>query len=327
MSEPPQLLLRLLAVGDVLVGPGDAANGAVEIVHRSGGDPDVDQRAVLAQAPQLHVSNGLAFEGAVEQSLRYRLLATRYDLGSLAEHLLGRIAEYLLGPSAPEHEIPAGFRADDRHRRCVDHGRQRVLGLAQFVGSAAGFILASLERDRHVIEIVRERSNLVVGANRAAVAELAGRERGGVLAELPQRPDDAARKHPGDGEGRDQRADDEQRAPAEPRYDGGEGNVLRQSDRHQPRDGVRDRGAGDAFDAIRPGDNLAHPLGRDVACDFLRLADVAADPIRAIGGPRNDDPVLTDHLDDASGRQVLHPEGVLKMIQVRAGHQDGLHFA
>jgi hypothetical protein len=43
MGEPPQLLLGLLAARDVLVDPGHVADGAVEVVHRSGGDPDVDQ--------------------------------------------------------------------------------------------------------------------------------------------------------------------------------------------------------------------------------------------------------------------------------------------
>ena len=57
----------LFAVGDIFVGPGDAADGVVEIVHRRGGDAHVDQRAVLPPAPQLHIADGLALEGAVEQ--------------------------------------------------------------------------------------------------------------------------------------------------------------------------------------------------------------------------------------------------------------------
>jgi hypothetical protein len=50
MREALQLRLGLSSLGNVLMGPGDAADLAFRTVHRSGRDFDVDQRAILAQA-------------------------------------------------------------------------------------------------------------------------------------------------------------------------------------------------------------------------------------------------------------------------------------
>jgi hypothetical protein len=148
--------------------------------------------------------------------LRHRPVLRRHDRCRPTQHLVRGVAEHLLGSATPKHDLPVGIRADDRYRRRIDHGRERVLGGPQFFGCVAGLVVASFERLRHAIEVVRERSHLVMGVNRAAVTELAGRERGGVLAELPQRANDASRQHPGDGESRHQRAEDEERAPSQP---------------------------------------------------------------------------------------------------------------
>ncbi len=130
VRQPAQLLFRLLAGGDVLVDPGHAAYGSVRIAHGRGGHPHVDQRAVLALSLQLHIPDRFALEGAVEQPLRHRFVAGGDDLGALPQHLGGRVAEDLLCAPAPEHEAALVAGADDRHRRGIDHGRERILGFA-----------------------------------------------------------------------------------------------------------------------------------------------------------------------------------------------------
>ena len=141
MGEPPQLLFRLQAVGDVLVGPGDVPHRAVGVVHRRRGEPDVDPGAVLAQPLELHVADRLAVEGALEQRLRLRLALGRHENERAAEHLLGGVAEHPLGAAVPEHDAPLAAGADDRDRRCVDHGRERILGSLHLVGGGAGLVL------------------------------------------------------------------------------------------------------------------------------------------------------------------------------------------
>src|SRR5579862_8255275 len=87
MSEPDELLLRPLAVGDVLIGARDAAHAAVEIVHRSGRDPDLDRGAVLAQPLYLQISDGLAAGGPLEQVLRLRSPLRRRQPARQADYL------------------------------------------------------------------------------------------------------------------------------------------------------------------------------------------------------------------------------------------------
>jgi hypothetical protein len=70
VREPPQLLFRLHAIGDVFIDPGHAADAAVGIMHRCRGDPDIDKRAIFAPAFGLYVADGLAPERPIEQCLR-----------------------------------------------------------------------------------------------------------------------------------------------------------------------------------------------------------------------------------------------------------------
>jgi hypothetical protein len=69
MRQPPQLLLRALALGDIEIGACHPAHRSVEIVHRGGRDPDMDEGAVLAHSLHLDVAEGFAADGAVEQRL------------------------------------------------------------------------------------------------------------------------------------------------------------------------------------------------------------------------------------------------------------------
>ena len=113
----------------------------------------------------------------------------------------------------------------------------------------------------------RQDADLVLRADRGPMAELAGRERRRILLQLPQRAYDASRQHPGDDEGRHQRAGGEQRAPGEPRSERRKGDVGRQPDRNEPGRVVRRRGAGDALDVVRPDGDLVRLLRGDVPGD------------------------------------------------------------
>jgi hypothetical protein len=85
----------------------------------------------------------------------------------------------------------------------------------RLVGGGAGLVVASLERLRHPVEVVGQRADFVAGVDRAAMAELAGRQHRRILAQSAQWPNDAARQHPGDGERRCQGGADDQRGPAQ----------------------------------------------------------------------------------------------------------------
>ena len=300
---------------------------SVEIVHRRRGDPDVDPDAVLAHPFQFHVADRLALEGALEQRLRLRLAFGRHENEGSAERLLRGIAEHPLGAAVPDHHAPLAAGADDGDRRRVDHGGERVLGFSHLVGGGASLFLAAFERLCHPIEVFGERSDLVAGVDRAAMAQFPGCENRCVPAELPQRANDTAGQHPGDGEGRQQRAGDEQRGPSQAPHDGREGDVGRQADRHEPWRRVSGCGAGDALDAIRPNHDFADVLGGEVPHDLLGLADVARDPVRPINVARDHDSLLVDDRDHAPGRQLLDPQRVLEMLQDGAGHQDGAQSA
>ena len=174
----------------------------------------------------------------------------------LADGFLGGVAEDAFGGAVPQEDAPVRIGADDRHRRGVDHRRQRVLGLLQVVGGAAGVFLALLERGGHLIERRREHADLAIGLDVRAVAEVAGGKRGRILAELPQRTDDPARQHPGDAERQQERHQREGQTHAQPPHHGGKRDVGRQADRDHPRHLLGPCGAGDAFDVVRP----ARPL-------------------------------------------------------------------
>ena len=130
-------------------------------------------------------------------------------------------------------------------------------------------------------------------------------------------------QHPGDGEGRDQRADDEQRAPAEPRGDRREGDILGQPDRYQPWNDVRSRRAGDALDAVRP-DRTISLISLPARCRMThcRFAEVAADPIRTVDAADNDDALLVDDAHDAACGKPSHPECVLEILELGSDRDD-----
>ena len=117
MRQMTELPFGLLAVGDVLAGPGDTPDAAVGVVHRRGRQADVDQRAVLAAALGLDVADGLAVHRPFEQP-RGQLHAVGWnDLDGLPEHLFGGITEDLLGGTVPHDEKPLRVGAHDRDRR------------------------------------------------------------------------------------------------------------------------------------------------------------------------------------------------------------------
>ena len=211
VREVAELLLGLLAVGDVVIGPGNAPDGAVGIVHRRRRHPDVDQRAVLVTALDLQVADRFAADCAVEKACRNFLVVRRNELGPLPQHLLGGIAENPFRGVAPQDQSPVGVRADDGNRRSVDDRGERFLRLSLHVlrpgtlerlgrGRLARLVklaMTGLERGCHRIEGVRQGADLVAAADHRAVAQVAGRERRGILTQLPQRPDGAAGEGPG----------------------------------------------------------------------------------------------------------------------------------
>src|ERR1700712_5345076 len=102
MGEAPELLLGPLAVGDVLVRPGDAAHAAVGVVHRGGGEAHVDKGAVLAPAPDLDVADALAVARPLVERAGFCAALRRHDLDRRTERLLGGVAVELLGGAAPQ---------------------------------------------------------------------------------------------------------------------------------------------------------------------------------------------------------------------------------
>ena len=137
-------------------------------------------------------------------------------LDVLAEHLRLGVAVHVLGGAIP-HEQPAiEVRADDRDRRRVDDGVERILGALQIVDALDPCCAAALHRRSHPVERLAEAAEFARPFDRGAVAELSGGEDRGVPLELPQRTDDAARQHPGDGRGDGDRRKAEQQAALEP---------------------------------------------------------------------------------------------------------------
>ena len=61
----------------------------------------------------------------------------------------GCVTVNLLRRTVPQYDPSLPVAAGDGNRRCVDDGRERVLGLLNLV-------LSLLERDRHSIERIRE---------------------------------------------------------------------------------------------------------------------------------------------------------------------------
>ncbi len=183
----------------------------------------------------------------------------------------------------------------------------------------------ALEGRSHAVEVVRERADLVAAAHCAAVTEIAGRERGRILSKLPQRPHDAARQHPGDRKGSDQRAEREQRAPAKARGDGGEGHVPRQSHGYEPGCDMRGRGAGDALYAIRPDREFADIACREMVRDSRKAAEIPTDPIGTVDAAGDHGPMLVHDRHHAAGRQVLDPERFREALELGPDRKDALH--
>jgi hypothetical protein len=115
MRELAELLFGRLAAGDVLVGERDVSHGAVRIVHGSGGEPDVEQGAVLAPALHVEVPDGLAAADAAKQRLGLRLGFGRHQHSLPAEHFIGPVAEHLLGAATPQHDGLIEIATDYRH--------------------------------------------------------------------------------------------------------------------------------------------------------------------------------------------------------------------
>ena len=319
-----ELLFRAYVIGDVFVGARDTAHRAVGIVHGRGGGAHVDHLAVLAQPLEVQVAHDLAAQRALHQPDHLRAGWRRHLPRELADGFLGGVAEDALGGPVPQEDAAVRIGADDRDRRGVDHRRQRLLGLLQVVGGAGGVFLALLERGRHLVERRREQPDLAIGLDARAVAEVAGGQRGRILAELPQRADDPARQHPGDAEGQQERHQSEGQANTQTPHHGGERDVGRQADRDQPRHLLGAGGAGDAFDIVRPADHFADVAGGEVPGDGGGIAEIAADPVRAIDAVRDHDQVLVDDADHAAGRELRGGQGVLETLKPRA---DGKHGA
>ena len=62
------------------------------------------------------------------------------------------------------------------------------------------------------------------------------------------------------------------------------------------------RGAGDAFDVVRPADDFAEVASGEMPGDGGGVAEVAADPVRAVGAMRDHDQVLINDANHAAGR-------------------------
>jgi hypothetical protein len=137
--------------------------------------------------------------------------------------------------------------------RGVDDGGERVLGLAHFAPGAAHLLPADLERLGHLIEVLGQRPDLVPGAHRGSMAEIAARQHRRVLPELPQRPHDMSRQQPCDRDDQHQRADDDQGAPFQAGGQRRIGDVRGHPDRDQPGDAASGGKAIHAFHIVPMG--------------------------------------------------------------------------
>ena len=206
MRELAQLLLGPLAGGDVLVHERHPANPAVLGEYRCGGEAHFDRRPILADAGGLDRRNDLAGAGACMECERFVIELGGDHLDVLAEHLRLGVTVHFLRGAIPHEQPPIEVRADDRDRRRIDDGVERILGALQIVDALEPCCTPALHRRRHPVERLAQPAEFARPFDRGAVAELSGGENGGVPLELPQRTDDAARQHPGDRRGdRDRR--------------------------------------------------------------------------------------------------------------------------
>ncbi len=159
------------------------------------------------------------------------------------------------------------------------------------------------------------------------MAEVAGSKGGRIVAELPQRTHDLAGQHPGDTERQQERHESEQHAHAQAPNHGGKRDIRRQTDRDHPRHQVGPRRTGDALDIVRPADHFAEIAGCEMPGDSGRIAEIATDPVRAVGAVRDHDQVLVDDANDAAARKLRECEGILETLKPRADREDGAQAA
>ena len=130
VCELAQLLFGPFARGDVLVHECDPTHPAVLGEYRRGGEANLDPGPVLADAGGLDRWNDLARAGACMEPRRFIDELGGNDRDLVADHLRLGVAVHVLG-GAISHDQPAiEVRADDRDRRCVDDGVERVVGAA-----------------------------------------------------------------------------------------------------------------------------------------------------------------------------------------------------
>jgi hypothetical protein len=270
----------------------------------------------------VEIPDRLAPIGVSKQRLRFGGGFGRHQHLLPAERLLGAVAEHPLGSAAPQHHRLVGIAADDRHMRGVDDGGERVLGLPHLAPGGAHLLAPELERRGHLIEVVRQRPDLVAGAHRGAMAEIAARQHRRIHPEAPQRPHDPSRQQPRDREREGKGSAAHQGAPFQPVRQSRVGDVGRHPDGHHPGHAARHGKAVHALQivAAAPTRGVAALLGGNPRRQLLPVSAMA-DPVTA---------VRRDHeasgIDDAKGRirrQPVQPQRVLEMVEHRADRQHG----
>jgi hypothetical protein len=122
---------------------------------------------------------------AAKQYERFGGSLRRNDLHRAANCFFHGVTVNLLRRAVPQNDAAIEIAAGDRNRRCVDNGRERILGLLHFV-------LPPCERNRHAVEGVSKLSDFIAGAYRSAMSERACREHGCVFFKLLERAHDCA---------------------------------------------------------------------------------------------------------------------------------------
>ena len=327
MRELAQLLLGLLAGGDVLVHKGDAAQDAVLGVERRRREAHVDEGSVLANSSGLEAADDLAAAGAAIDCVPRIRHVRRDDLGVLTEDLRFGVAVDVLGRAIPYEQLAIDIRAGDRDRRCVDHGVERVLRLAQFVGVLEPRVAAALQRRGHPIEGLRQLAEFAGRGDRSAVAQFSRGQDRGIALQLAQRANDAARQHPSDERSDGDGEEPEQSAQFELGGDWNGTHLHRQADDHQPWRAVRGRIASEAGDSVVPGRKLAALPGAQTPPRIGGLREVAARPIGDVGDRRNRDPSFVEDADDAAGRKLVRPYCPAEALDRSSDDQHRLQFA
>ena len=118
----------MLLIGDVLHDRHRADDVPGPVSQSGGGQPHVDDRAVLASSPHLGTGDRLPGERALSKGAMRVLLTLGERRVRAAGDLVRRPSEHALGRRVPDEHEAVGIEPDDGKRRSVDERPERGSG-------------------------------------------------------------------------------------------------------------------------------------------------------------------------------------------------------